>query len=96
MMALIVTLALALIATAILKHFHFVPDTEELRVAGLAAGDEGHDIFQDGVRLTEIATSDKETILAYATVALPQQWQTRHRADRKLGRLVKVRSLFLA
>ena len=72
MMALIVTLAWALMATAILKHCYFVSDTEELRVVGLAATDEGYDIFQYTVRLTEIATRDKETIPAYATMALSQ------------------------
>ena len=41
----------------------------------MAAGDKGYDIFRHGIRLTEIATGDKETMPAYATMALSQNGQ---------------------
>jgi hypothetical protein len=67
MMALIVTLAIALIATVILKHFYCLPDTEELRVVGLAAGDEGDDISKHGIRLAtnDVVDLDVYTPLRY-------------------------------
>jgi hypothetical protein len=70
---LIVTLLLIIPGLFVLRlFFGFVPTTETLRIASLAASDEGYDIFRRDIRLTEMRGNGSRMIPGYETVALFQ------------------------